>query len=126
MPPKRSSAAAMNRAAPSTPRRTLKRKEREIIDLTSPSPKASRAPKRQKANASIVSPEIRQRRYRDHAPQDVLVKMERVMTQRMFLLERSGRKNGALKEDFTILGSTGNVYTVSVTKVPTYIYFQWN
>ena len=54
-------------------------------------------------------------------PQTVMVKYTRVMTQRMFLVERSGRTNGALEEEFSVLGSTGNVYVVNVSMIPTYL-----
>jgi hypothetical protein len=58
------------------------------------------------------------KRHRDHPPQTIMVKYERVMTQRMFLIERSGRENGALEEEFSVLGSTGNVYIVNVNMIP--------
>jgi len=64
--------------------------------------------------------ERRAKRYRTHPPADFMVKYERVMTQRMFLIERSGRKDCALQEDFSVLGSTGNVYVVNVSEIPTY------
>jgi hypothetical protein len=76
--------------------------------------------KRKAAPDDDEGEEKRLKRYRDHAPQSVMVKWERVMTQRMFMLERSGRKDGALSEDFSVLGSTGNLYVVNVSQVPTY------
>src|SRR5271155_565665 len=113
--------------APSTP--SPKKRKRpsntQVIDLTSPSPTSTpskstpRRPRKPKNADDTPSPEKRIKRYRDHAPQSVMVKHERVMTQRMFLVERSGRQNGALQEDFSVLGSTGNVYTVKVSMVPT-------
>jgi len=111
---------------PSTPPPKRKRK---IIDLTSPSPTKPTSSKRRKSSSSknnndttpSSSPEKRSKRYREHPPQSVMVKHERVMTQRMFLIERTGRPaNGTLQEDFSVLGSTGNIYVVTVNMVPRY------
>ena len=113
--------------APSTPSsRKRKSNQMEVIDLTSspdPTPKKS-ASKRRKTEAgeSVPSPEKRAKRHRDHPPQSVIVKQQRVMTQRMFLVERSGRKNNALEEEFSVLGSTGNVYVVNVSMIPTFVH----
>ena len=97
-----------------------KRKQHEVIDLTnSPTKSPKIANKRSKNDLTAQSsPVHRPKRYRDHPPQNVLVKQERVMTQRMFLIERSGRKDGSLEEDFSVLGSTGNVYMVKVSQIP--------
>ena len=90
-----------------------------------PKPKTPAAEKpttlRKRKAAADDGEERRLKRYRDHAPQSVMIKWERVMTQRMFMLERSGRKDGALSEDFSVLGSTGNLYVVNVSQVPTYV-----
>lgn len=75
--------------------------------------------KRRKTDADGET-EQRLKRFRNHPPQTVMVKYTRVMTQRMFLVERSGRTNGALEEEFSVLGSTGNVYVVNLGMVPTY------
>src|SRR5271155_1464414 len=110
--------------APSTPspKKRKRPSQTQVIDLTSPSPTSKstpRRPRKPEKSDDPPSPEKRVKHYRDHAPQSVMVKHERVMTQRMFLVERSGRQNGALQEDFSVLGSTGNVYTVKVSMVPT-------
>src|SRR5579859_6548487 len=92
----------------------------KVIDLTSPPSTPNRPPRKRKSVPSTAadSPEKRLKRHRNHPPQSVMIKRERVMTQRMFLVERSGRKQGALSEDFSVLGSTGNVYHVNVAQVP--------
>ena len=106
------------------PRKRKRPSNTKVIELTSPSlstpPKPT--PKRRKLKnvEETTSPEKRLKRYRDHPPQSVMIKYDRVMTQRMFLVERSGRQNGALQEDFSVVGSTGNVYVVNVSMVPTY------
>lgn len=43
--------------------------------------------------------------------------MERVLTQRFFLIERH-RNEEELREEFKVLGSTGNIYTVVIDKLP--------
>jgi hypothetical protein len=113
---------SMDRATPTTPIQRCQRK-RIVIDLTSPSPEPD--PKRRKKHDTpsiserpLRGPEQRLAPYRDYPPKYLLIKQQRALTQRMFLLERSGRQNDALNEDFTVLGSTGNVYTVSVCQRP--------
>lgn len=119
-------------ASPSTPsprkRKPAQQKEVEVIDLTVFPTATQKKPPSKRRKTTITSesddtptssPEKRAKRYRDHPPQNVLVKKQRVMTQRMFLVERSGRKNGELQEEFSVLGSTGNVYIVNVSLVPT-------
>src|SRR5579862_8278923 len=98
---------------------------RVVIDLTQPepiTPKKSTPRKRRKTDHDELplSPEKRLKRYRDHAPKDVMIKYDRVMSQRMFLVERSGRRESELHEDFSVLGSTGNVYVVNLNQIPTY------
>ena len=44
--------------------------------------------------------------------------MERVFAQRFYLINRE-REDGALSEVFKVLGSTGNLYTVTITNLPT-------
>jgi len=109
--------------------------DRVFVDLTLPSPpRPVKTPaKRQKTTGinstpSKPSPEKRVKRYRERPPQSLMIKHERVMTQRMFLVQRSGRKNGALEEDFSVLGSTGNVYSVNLSMVPKYVlsFRQWD
>jgi SWIM zinc finger len=89
-------------------------------DPSSPPKKRTKKPKAPIANETPpASPERRPKRYRDRPPQSVLIKRDRVLSQRMFLIERSGRTDNALEEDFSVLGSTGNVYVVKIARVPT-------
>ena len=114
-------------AVPTTPSPRKRKRPSQTLAIESTSPVPSTPPqstprrrKPKQQDDETPSPEKRLKRYRDHPPQSVMVKHERVMTQRMFLVERSGRQNGALEEDFSVLGSTGNVYIVKVSMVPTY------
>lgn len=84
-----------------------------------PPPKSTPAKRRKTKIDEEPSPERRLKRYRDHPPQTIMIKYDRVMTQRMFLVERSGRQNRALCEEFSVLGSTGNVYVVNVSMIST-------
>jgi len=64
--------------------------------------------------------EKRLRRVRSKPPASFLVKLERAQTQRMIVL---GRKRkivaGVPVEDIDIVGSTGNIYTVTIGHLPT-------
>jgi hypothetical protein len=115
------------------PRSTRKRKrddpQRQSDCVHAPPPMPSygesaspqkRSPAKRPKKQADEDIERRLKPYRNHPPQTVMVKYTRVMTQRMFLVERSGRTNGALEEEFSVLGSTGNVYVVNINMVPTY------
>lgn len=81
----------------------------------------SSTPKRPRKNQEEKSPEKRMKRYRVKPAATYLQRLERVRSQRMFLIDR----NRSLCDDgthdqevFDIAGSTGNVYQVTITKVP--------
>ncbi|KAJ3033859.1 hypothetical protein HDV00_005708, partial [Rhizophlyctis rosea] len=57
--------------------------------------------------------EKRLRRERKFASADVRVRIERALTQRMFLIDR--KVVSGLQQEFRVLGSTGNVYTVTIS-----------
>ncbi|KAJ3774327.1 hypothetical protein FB446DRAFT_482676 [Lentinula raphanica] len=63
--------------------------------------------------------EKRLARFRSSCPNDIAVRLDRYLSQaqRIYLIERN-REGDALKEEFTVQGSTGNVYTVTVDNVP--------
>lgn len=64
--------------------------------------------------------EKRLRRYRSKPPSSFLLKLERAQTQRMIVLGRKRKTtNGAPSEDIDIVGSTGNIYTVTISHNPT-------
>lgn len=65
--------------------------------------------------------EKRLKRYRDHAPQAYLERLDRARSQRMFLIDRNRRRHESGEYDeevFDIAGTTGNIYTVTISKVP--------
>ncbi|KAJ7352167.1 hypothetical protein DFH08DRAFT_858095 [Mycena albidolilacea] len=62
-------------------------------------------------------PEKRGAMFKTKCPQNILDRVERVMTQRFFMVDRK-RVEGELKEEFKVLGSTGNIYTVTIQQKP--------
>ncbi|KAI9849236.1 MAG: hypothetical protein M1837_004695 [Sclerophora amabilis] len=87
------------------------------------SEKGGKKKETKKANPSsrkTSGTEKRLKRFRSHAPQSYLERLERVLTQRMFLLDRDmGDGSGAGPEgSFDLAGTTGNVYTVKIRNLP--------
>ena len=85
--------------------------------------KKTRKPKVSPKDPKVKSPEKRLRPYRDHAPQTYQARYERALTQRMFLIDRQRTtkvdEHGEYAEEvFDMAGTTGNVYQVTITKVP--------
>ncbi|KAG6911411.1 hypothetical protein DXG01_016508 [Tephrocybe rancida] len=79
-------------------------------------PQPTQAAKPRK-NADAPKPEKRGARYKVSCPKNILDRVERVMSQRFFMIDRQ-RAPGELKETFSVLGSTGNVYTVTIDSTP--------
>ncbi|EMD38028.1 hypothetical protein CERSUDRAFT_134570 [Gelatoporia subvermispora B] len=64
-----------------------------------------------------LAPEKRGAVFKKKCPKNILERLDRVISQRFFLVDR--RRDGhELREEFNVLGSTGNVYTVVVDKKP--------
>ncbi|KAH7097506.1 hypothetical protein BKA62DRAFT_817143 [Auriculariales sp. MPI-PUGE-AT-0066] len=61
--------------------------------------------------------EKRLKRARTSCPKAILERVDRVLTQRFCLVDRT-RNGDELREEFQVLGSTGNVYTVAIDIVP--------
>ncbi|KAK5132838.1 hypothetical protein LTR08_008554 [Meristemomyces frigidus] len=108
-----------------------------VIDLTQDSPaKKPRMKKAAKANADMddgddaVNPkkkakkpkdeEKRLRRFRTHAPTAYLEVRDRALTQRMFALDRQRDTSNPDHpvETISLAGTTGNVYSIVIDKVP--------
>ncbi|GJE85079.1 hypothetical protein PsYK624_011560 [Phanerochaete sordida] len=92
------------------------------ILLDSPPAKApAKAParKRQKKakDPDAPEPEKRLAKMKPRCPQNIMDRLERVQTQRFFMVDRK-RNGDELREEFQVLGSTGNVYTVAIDKLP--------
>lgn len=72
-----------------------------------------------KNSPSRKSEEKRPRMYRSKPPASFKVKLQRAQTQRMIVLGRKrARVDGAPSEAIDIVGSTGNIYTVTVGREP--------
>ncbi|KAJ3507230.1 hypothetical protein NLJ89_g6425 [Agrocybe chaxingu] len=68
-------------------------------------------------SGSQPKPEKRLAQFKPQCPQNILDRLARVRSQRIFMIDRE-RNGNELKEKFTILGSTNNVYTVTIEHLP--------
>ncbi|KAF9258205.1 hypothetical protein L218DRAFT_742380 [Marasmius fiardii PR-910] len=82
-----------------------------------PSTPKSKGKRKGKDKETVRSPERRLARYRGHCPISVEERLDRALAQRFFLIHRE-RDDGTLREVFTVSGSTGNVYTVTISNLP--------
>ncbi|KAH9952030.1 hypothetical protein B0H21DRAFT_10402 [Amylocystis lapponica] len=87
--------------------------------LSSRAPPAAPPAKKQRKqkDADAPVPEKRAAIFKKKCPKNILERVERVISQRFFMVDRR-REGDALREEFDVLGSTGNVYTVVIDKVP--------
>ncbi|KAK4053904.1 hypothetical protein OIO90_003741 [Microbotryomycetes sp. JL221] len=72
--------------------------------------------KRDTATRASAEHEKRLKRYRHQPTSAIKERAERVSEQRFFCVDRS--KTSATSEQFSVLGSTGNVYTVTIQQIP--------
>lgn len=100
-----------------------------VIDLTQEgSPKKRRSHdlvvdedlKSKKKGKRSQDEERRLRRWRKHAPTSYLEIRDRALTQRMFALDRQRDTSNPMHptETVTLAGTTGNVYNITIDKVP--------
>ncbi|PPQ91350.1 hypothetical protein CVT25_004117 [Psilocybe cyanescens] len=61
--------------------------------------------------------EKRAAKFKPKCPQNILDRVQRVMDQRICMINRR-RRGDDLREEFSVLGSTGNVYTVTIDHIP--------
>ncbi|KAJ7108948.1 hypothetical protein C8R43DRAFT_1043599 [Mycena crocata] len=78
---------------------------------------AAKKGRRKAGDPPGVSVEKREAKFKSKCPGNIMERVERVMTQRFFMIDRK-RFEGELKEEFQVLGSTGNVYTVTIQHKP--------
>ncbi|KAF7327866.1 hypothetical protein MKEN_00366500 [Mycena kentingensis (nom. inval.)] len=71
------------------------------------------------ADGTAPAPVVEKRlaRFKPKCPSNILDRVERVMSQRFFMVDRV-REGDALVEEFKVLGSTGNIYTVTIKNLP--------
>jgi hypothetical protein len=85
-----------------------------VATPTTPTATAARGTKR-KAKAPV---EKRARRYRSTCPDKLQERILRAATQRLYLVRRDEVNDSECQCNFVVLGSTGNVYTVTLQDVP--------
>ncbi|GAA5868248.1 hypothetical protein JCM3774_000617 [Rhodotorula dairenensis] len=82
-------------------------------------PQAGPTPKKQKKNKSNEAepePEKRLKLFKKACPKATQERADRVRSQRFFCVDR--RRTSPTSEQFSVLGSTGNLYTVKVNHLP--------
>ncbi|KAF2479223.1 hypothetical protein BDY17DRAFT_328001 [Neohortaea acidophila] len=90
-------------------------KGKEVVDLTEDTPPKKRS------KAAEPSEEKRLRRFRHAAPKTYHDVRHRALNQRMFVLDRQRRTTNSGEhpiEQIQLAGTTGNVYTITIDKVP--------
>ena len=101
------------RAAPATPQNS----KAQAIDLTEDS--IPTKDKGKKAASVPTQKEKRLRRHRDKPVGSFTQRLERAQSQRMFVIERTpGGDIDCPEETIAMAGTTGNVYNVSINKIP--------
>jgi hypothetical protein len=94
--------------------------EATTLPTTAP-PRPAAAPK-QKATRSTAPKEKRLKRFRSSPTVKILERIERALQQRLFLIDAStvstSLQEGGSFITLSVLGSTGNVYEVTIQKVP--------
>ncbi|RDX56548.1 hypothetical protein OH76DRAFT_395626 [Lentinus brumalis] len=83
-----------------------------VLD-SSPKPKRQRKAK----DPDAPAPEKRGAIFKKMCPKNIIERVQRVMGQRFYMIDRK-REGTELREEFSVLGSTGNVYTVVIDKKP--------
>lgn len=98
-----------------TPASSRKRKNVELSQDDQDDPEEASSSKRQKKTQE----EKRLKTFRSKAPQTFLQKLERAQTQRMIVIGRTRHGQGeGLHEEIDIVGTTGNIYTVTIGRLP--------
>lgn len=94
-------------------------RKRKVIDLTQDNDLDEPAPKSSAKKQKKDEPEKRLKPFRQKAPQTFLQKLERATTQRMIVIGRTRSGLGQdLHENIDIVGTTGNIYTVTIARLP--------
>ena len=86
-----------------------------------PAPKPKRQRKKKTDGEGEEPEEKRLKRFRAKAPISYMERLQRVTSQRMFLIDREravGEDGDCPEEKFDIAGSTGNIYQVTICRVP--------
>lgn len=90
--------------------------DEDVYPRAGPASARKTSKKRHKDDAAEVEPERRLKVYRKQCPKSVREREERVRMQRFFCVARN--RTGVHSEEFQVLGSVGNVYTVTIDNIP--------
>ena len=101
------------RGAPAPPLAAARKRAPNDSSVTSPNSEAP--PPKKASRKSKKAEEKRLKRFRSKCPAAIQQRIDRAVTQRMYLVERGDVENHKCK--FVVLGSTGNVYNVSISHV---------
>jgi len=94
-------------------------KKRKLVDLTQDDGQETPSTKSDGKKSKTEQPEKRLKTFRPKAPQSFLQKLERAQTQRMIVIGRTRSGSGSdLQETIDIVGTTGNIYTVTIGRLP--------
>ncbi|KAL3459268.1 hypothetical protein BJX64DRAFT_279311 [Aspergillus heterothallicus] len=94
-------------------------KTEDLNDASTPSPK-KKAKRSKDDETTEPTPERRTRRFRKSAPKSFQERLERAVTQRMFVVGQTVSSPDEVPEmNFDIVGSTGNLYKTTIGKEPT-------
>ncbi|KAJ7082650.1 hypothetical protein B0H15DRAFT_852239 [Mycena belliarum] len=111
-------ATPAKRKTPASPQIALSSSSQAHLESNS-TPPDQKGRKKVVETAAVADspPEKRGAMFKKRCPQNILDRVDRVMTQRFFMVDRN-RFEGELKEEFQVLGSTGNIYTVTIEHKP--------
>ncbi|CAF0848286.1 unnamed protein product [Didymodactylos carnosus] len=101
----------MNSSSTST--RTSKRKRTVAPKQTALPPPKAKKPRVQ------TQTEKRLKRYRPSATSAVRVRIERALSQRLYLIAQTHTSDDEISREYKVLGQTGNVYDVVISRMPT-------
>lgn len=94
-------------------------RKRKLVDLTQDNDDEVATTKAGRKKPKKEQVEKRLKTFRAKAPQSFLQKLERAQTQRMVVIGRKRSGEGSeLHEDIDVVGTTGNIYTVSIGRLP--------
>jgi len=94
-------------------------KKRKLVDLTQDDDDEVATTKSSGKKPKKEQVEKRLKTFRAKAPQSFLQKLERAQTQRMVVIGRTRSGEGSdLQEDIDVVGTTGNIYTVTIGRLP--------
>ncbi|KAI9512842.1 hypothetical protein F5148DRAFT_1160312 [Russula earlei] len=115
LPERAASSAPVGVPGPSSCERQPQAETPAPLSVKTRSKRARKDPQGQGSDAT--APEKRGAIYKKACPKNIKDRVARVMSQRFYMIDRR-RESGEPREEFKVLGSTGNVYSVNIGRVP--------